>query len=77
MVILDGGTKQGSESDVKIIQADTRSGGTWARVRQFVRKPWFIAIMGGMLWIVLLVIVLLLYRRRRRNRRQMKQKKRK
>jgi heme/copper-type cytochrome/quinol oxidase subunit 2 len=61
---------------VKIIQANSRAGDTWSRVREFVRKPWFIAIMGGILWIVLLVVVLLLYRRRRRNRRQLKQKRR-
>ena len=51
--------------EVSVVGARVETGGTWYKMKLFMRQPWFIATMGAVAWIILLIIVVLLYRQRR------------
>ena len=51
------------------MEAREGSGGTWHKMKLFLRQPWFIGTMGAVAWIILLIVVLLLYRQRRHKKR--------
>lgn len=51
--------------EVSVVEARAETGGTWHKMKLFMRQPWFIATMGAVAWIILLIIVVLLYRQRR------------
>lgn len=50
------------------MEAREGSGGTWHKIKLFLRQPWFIGTMGAVAWIILLIVVLLLYRQRRHKK---------